>query len=113
MGRSKLQVLAALCGAVSWTAGAAAQGMADRPLGHDHAHAHAASAQGNYGELSFPNSGNKTAQAPFLRGVKLLHNFQYEDAVEAFQAAQKADPDFALAYWGEAMAHNYTLWAEQ
>lgn len=67
----------------------------------------------NFGELSFPNSGNRAAQAPFLKGVKLLHNFQYEQAIEAFQQAQKADPGFALAYWGEAMAHNYTLWAEQ
>ena len=65
------------------------------------------------GEIQFPNSGNEAAQAPFIRGVKLLHNFQYEDAIEAFQQAQKVDPDFALAYWGEAMAHNYTLWAEQ
>ena len=109
MGKPKLHVVAALCGAVSWTAGAAAQGMADRP----HGHVHAAPTQGNYGELSFPNSGRPAAQAPFLRGVKLLHNFQYDDAVTAFEQAQKADPDFALAYWGEAMAHNYTLWSEQ
>jgi len=65
------------------------------------------------GEIDFPNSGNAAAQAPFLRGVKLLHNFEYVDAVESFQAAEKADPGFALAYWGEAMAHNYTLWSEQ
>lgn len=65
------------------------------------------------GEINFPNSGKPEAQADFLRGVKLLHNFQYEDAVTAFQSAQKADPDFVLAYWGEAMAHNYSLWAEQ
>jgi len=71
------------------------------------------SANGNFGELTFPNSGNEAAQAPFLRGVKLLHNFQYEEAIEAFQQAQKSDPNFALAYWGEAMSHNYTLWAEQ
>jgi tetratricopeptide (TPR) repeat protein len=109
MGKSKLQLLAAGCAAVSWSASAAAQGMADRP----HGHAHAAPGQGNYGELSFPNSGKKIAQAPFLRGVKLLHNFQYDDAIPAFQQAQKADPDFVLAYWGEAMAHNYTLWSEQ
>lgn len=65
------------------------------------------------GEIDFPNSGKPEAQADFIRGVKLLHNFQYEDAIVAFQAAQKIDPDFALAYWGEAMSHNYSLWAEQ
>lgn len=65
------------------------------------------------GEISFPNSGNVAAQAPFLRGVKLLHNFEYLDAVDSFRAAEKADPSFALAYWGEAMANNYTLWSEQ
>lgn len=68
------------------------------------AHQHAAMAGEQLGELSFPNSGNAAAQAPFLRGVKLLHNFQYPQAIEAFQVAQKADPSFALAYWGEAMA---------
>lgn len=65
------------------------------------------------GSLSFPNSGNEAAQAPFLTGVKYLHNFEYDEAIEAFRQAQKADPDFALGYWGEAMAHNHTLWAEQ
>jgi len=111
MRKSKLLMLVALCGAAGWSALAAAQNKADRPQGHEHAHA--MSANGNFGELTFPNSGNEAAQAPFLRGVKLLHNFQYEEAIKAFQEAQKADPEFGLAYWGEAMAHNYTLWAEQ
>jgi tetratricopeptide (TPR) repeat protein len=75
--------------------------------------AHAAVSSETLGELSFENSGRESAQAPFIRGVKLLHNFQYEQAIEAFRAAQAADPDFALAYWGEAMSHNYTLWSEQ
>jgi tetratricopeptide (TPR) repeat protein len=81
---------------------------------HQHgSHAASPSDPSQFGEIDFPNSGKPDAQADFLRGVKLLHNFQYEDAIVAFQAAQKADPDFALAYWGEAMSHNYTLWAEQ
>jgi len=45
--------------------------------------------------------------------VTALHNFQYEDAVEAFREAQGVDRDFALAYWGEAMAYNQTLWLNQ
>ena len=34
----------------------------------------------------------------------------YEDAIDAFRAAQKADPSFALAYWGEAMSFSQPLW---
>jgi len=63
--------------------------------------------------IRFPNSGSPAAQPSFLRGVTALHNFQYEDAVEAFQAAQRTDRDFAMAYWGEAMAYNQTLWLNQ
>jgi len=65
------------------------------------------------GRLDFPNSGAAAAQEPFLRGVLLLHSFEFEDAHEAFQEARKADPDFALAYWGEAMTYNHPLWREQ
>ena len=32
---------------------------------------------------------------------------------EAFKNAQEIDPDFALAYWGEAVSHNHPLWSEQ
>jgi tetratricopeptide (TPR) repeat protein len=73
----------------------------------------ALSGQLRLGEVSFPNSGAPSAQEPFLRGVKLLHNFTYAPAAQAFREAQKADPDFVLAYWGEAMTHNETLWARQ
>lgn len=62
------------------------------------------------GVIDFPNSGNAAAQEPFLRGVLLMHNFEYDDAAAAFQAAQKADPDFALAYWGEALSHYRPVW---
>ena len=109
MRKSKFFLVAALCSTAGWPAAVAAQNSAERL----HAPTHVMAANGNFGELSFPNSGKPEAQAPFLRGVKLLHNFQYEEAITAFQQAQKADPDFALAYWGEAMSHNYTLWAEQ
>lgn len=40
----------------------------------------------------------------------MLHSFEFEDAAEAFQEAQRQDPDFALAYWGEAMACNRPIW---
>lgn len=58
------------------------------------------------GEIDFPNSGNAAAQAPFIRGVKLLHNFEYPEALASFREAQKADPDFALALrWPRSAAH--------
>ena len=65
------------------------------------------------GETQFENSGSEAAQAPFLRGLLLLHSFEYEDAREAFREAQEADPDFAMAYWGEAMGYNHPVWFTQ
>ena len=62
------------------------------------------------GRVVFPNSGNPAAQGDFLRGVAWLHSFGYEDAIDAFRAAQKADPSFAMAYWGEAMSFSQPLW---
>src|SRR5687767_8369909 len=55
------------------------------------------------GRIDFPNSGPAAAQPAFERGVLLLHSFEYVDAAEAFREAQTLAPDFALAYWGEAM----------
>jgi len=65
------------------------------------------------GTLSFPNSGSAEAQGPFIQGVLLLHSFEFEDAALAFREAQEIDPDFALAYWGEAMTYNHPLWRQQ
>ena len=62
------------------------------------------------GRISFPTSGAAPAQAPFVRGVLLLHSFEYDDAIEAFRQAQRIDPGFAMAYWGEALAYNQPLW---
>lgn len=67
---------------------------------------------GNLGEVSFANSGAAAAQAPFLRGLALLHSFEYGEAAEAFREAQKADASFAMAYWGEALTYAHLLWGE-
>lgn len=66
-----------------------------------------------YGSISFPTSGAPGAQEAFLTGVKALHNFQFDEAAVAFQQAERADPNFAMAYWGEAMSHNHPLWSQQ
>ena len=65
------------------------------------------------GRVEFPTSGSEKAQAHFLRGLAALHSFWYEEALEAFRESTKVEPDFALGYWGEAMAHNHPLWSEQ
>jgi hypothetical protein len=65
------------------------------------------------GVLDFPNSGSLDAQDAFDRGVKLLHSFEFDDSRAAFLEAQEADPQFAMAIWGEAMTLNHPLWAEQ
>ena len=65
------------------------------------------------GRISFPNSGSQAAQAPFVRGVLLLHSFEYDDAIAAFREAQRIDPNFALAYWGEALSFSQPLWGNE
>jgi tetratricopeptide (TPR) repeat protein len=65
------------------------------------------------GKVEFQTSGSPAAQAEFLRGLAALHSFWYEEALEAFRASTKADPEFMMGYWGEAMAHNHPLWGEQ
>jgi tetratricopeptide (TPR) repeat protein len=67
----------------------------------------------NIGDINFPNSGSPEAQGSFLRGVAALHNFWFDEAADEFKNAQEIDPNFALAYWGEAMSYNHPLWAEQ
>ena len=66
------------------------------------------------GRVEFPTSTrSREAQEHFVRGVAALHSFWYEEALDEFRAAATIDPDFAMAYWGEAMAHNHPLWSEQ
>ena len=65
------------------------------------------------GVIEFPNSGSDEAQEQFLTGVLLMHNFEYDDAAVAFQRAQDADPDFGLAYWGEALSHYRPVWGRE
>lgn len=66
------------------------------------------------GEVYFPTSARSAeAQAHFLRGVKYLHSFGFEEAVESFQAAYAIEPDFALAYWGETLSRNDPLQVQQ
>ncbi len=65
------------------------------------------------GEINFAVSGKAEAQPFFKKALLLLHSFEYDDAAEEFQKAKKIDPDFVMAYWGEAMTHNHPLWRYQ
>ncbi len=69
--------------------------------------------QQDFGEVAFANSGPPAVQADFIRALAQLHNFEYDDAAGHFRAAQKAAPDFAMAYWGEAMTQNHPVWHEE
>ena len=84
--------------------GAAAPVRAQEPPHAHGEHAH------RLGTVDFPNSGSPAAQEPFLRGIALLHSFEYEDAADAFHEAQAADSAFALAWWMEALTNTQLLW---
>jgi tetratricopeptide (TPR) repeat protein len=65
------------------------------------------------GKINFEISGTTEAQEAFRKGFLLLHSFEYEDAAEEFRKAKTVDPDCAMAYWGEAMTYNHSIWQEQ
>jgi len=98
-----------IASALALTLVAALSPVAAQEAGH-HDHAPGAHAGDRIGTVSFPNSGAPAAQRPFLRGLALLHSFEYDDARTAFREAEKADPGFAMAYWGEALTFAQLLW---
>jgi tetratricopeptide (TPR) repeat protein len=65
------------------------------------------------GKVVFPTSGSEKAQVHFMRGLAALHSFWFEEALDEFRESTKIDPNFVMGYWGEAMAYNHPLWAEQ
>ncbi len=65
-----------------------------------------------YGSIDFDASGSPEAHEMFIRGLLQLHNFEYDDARATFLTTQELDPDFAMAYWGEALTHEHPLWSQ-
>lgn len=65
------------------------------------------------GTIEFKTSGSAEAQKEFLHGVLLMHSFEYPDARTAFTKAEQLDPNFAMAYWGEAMTYNHPIWNQR
>src|SRR5260370_3039248 len=52
------------------------------------------------GAVRFATSGNAEAQKEFDRAVALLHAFQFNHAIQGFNAALKSDPTCGIAHWG-------------
>lgn len=69
--------------------------------------------QSKLGQVNFPTTGSQKAQSHFLRGLAALHSFWFEEALDEFRQSTAIEPDFVMGYWGEAMAYNHPLWAEQ
>src|ERR1041384_3911817 len=69
-------------------------------------------AAASLGSVHFVATGPAACQRNVLQGVLYLHSFMYEDAREAFQAAQKAEP-CPIAFWGEAMTYDHRLGSDE
>jgi tetratricopeptide (TPR) repeat protein len=62
------------------------------------------------GTVSFGVSCGQQTQAPFDRGVALLHDFWYTEARPQFERIANADPGCAMAHWGIAMSVFRQIW---
>ena len=102
--RATLSLVSSLAAILATVAVSQAQERHTHPSGAD---------ASRLGTVAFANSGADAAQTPFLRGLALLHSFEYDEAAEAFRAAQAADPGFAMAYWAEAVTYSHLLWGEE
>ncbi len=67
-------------------------------------------AQQSYGTTDFRATGSAEAHEVFTLGLLEMHNFEYGDALASFIKAQSIDPDFTMAYWGEALAYDQFFW---
>jgi tetratricopeptide (TPR) repeat protein len=73
----------------------------------------AAPAATTLGRADFPVTGGEVARRHFARGLLALHSFWYEEARDEFRAATKAQPDFAMGYWGEALTYYHPVWGQE
>ena len=79
---------------------------------HHDANASRSNGPVDLGKIDFPTSGPAEAQKHFIEGVLLLHSFEYGRARRSFAEAARIAPDFAMAYWGEAMTYDHPIWGE-
>jgi tetratricopeptide (TPR) repeat protein len=64
-----------------------------------------------FGTVVFEVSGNAKLKEEFHLGIQLLHSFEYDEAEKVFAKIIDGQPEFAMAYWGVAMANFHPLWA--
>jgi tetratricopeptide (TPR) repeat protein len=58
------------------------------------------------GKVHFPiTTTSPAAQRYFDQGLGFAYGFNHAAAIAAFREAQRLDPNCALCFWGEAMAH--------
>src|SRR5687768_1064197 len=98
----------AWCGSVLVAAATIAQAAGQKVADVSHEHGYGQ----KLGSVRFPTSCGKAAQERLDEGLALLHHMTYEDAGRAFAAAARAEPDCAMAYWGEAMTYIHPLWSD-
>lgn len=77
---------------------------------HSSANPTASSSNERLGTVSFPVSCAAESQAPFNRGVALLHDFWYEEARAQFDQIVQSDPACAMAHWGIALSVFHQIW---
>lgn len=65
------------------------------------------------GTFDFPTSGSSAAQEHFILGVGYLHSFGMTQAQAEFRRAQEIEPDFAMAYWGEAFTYQHPFFGQK
>jgi len=72
---------------------------------------HGSPAEERLGKVTFPVSCSPAVARPLERAVALLHSFWYLEALKGFSAVAAADPNCAMAYWGQAMSVWYQIWS--
>jgi tetratricopeptide (TPR) repeat protein len=65
------------------------------------------------GELQHGFDLSEATKEKFEEGLLLLHNFEYDDALTAFEAATALDSTEVMTHWGEAMCNYKALWRLQ
>lgn len=88
----------------------AALPVAAQTMNHSPMRPAAATLTERLGTVSFSVSCATSSQAPFNRGVALLHDFWYEEARSQFDQLVKSDPGCAMAHWGVAMSVFHQIW---